>query len=121
VNPLFAPEHSRVEIAKTINGEPMLSTAGISLLMGIDERFADGYLKRDPVIPAEWIKSGRRRSAEYRAHTGRADMLGSLAYWADKDHPGATIVEDPDGTIWMAFSPRQVILHSATQKNRRSG
>jgi hypothetical protein len=94
VNPLFvAPKP--VEISRLIDGVQMVTATGVSLLMGVA---ADDL--PDGEIPQEWIKSGRRRSAEYRAHTGRADMLGSLAYWAEKDHD-ADLVEDDDGTIWM--------------------
>lgn len=95
----------RVEIARTINGEPMLSPDGMSLLFGVDTELVTARCRRDPVLPAVWIDAGRRRAAEFRSVTGHNDMLGSLTYWAAKER-NATIVEDGDAW-YMQPAPRR--------------
>ncbi|OZE81925.1 hypothetical protein CH304_12805 [Rhodococcus sp. 15-649-1-2] len=77
---------------KEIDGDPMISTAGIALLFGISEELCNAEIKRQRstgaegfVPPGEWIRNGRRRQKEYQAATGRNDMQGALEYWAAQD------------------------------------
>lgn len=77
---------------KDIDGEPMVSTAGIALLFGVSEELCAAEINRQRsmgcegfVPPGEWIRNGRRRAAEYRAHTGRNDGEGALEYWATRE------------------------------------
>lgn len=76
---------------KDINGEPMVSTAGMSLLFGVSEELCDAEIRRQQLMgaegfvpPGEWVRNGRRRAAEYRAHTGRNDAEGALEYWSQR-------------------------------------
>ncbi|WP_226950000.1 hypothetical protein [Rhodococcus rhodochrous] len=72
-----------------INGEPVVSAKGLSLLLGVpvDQVRALAQFRGTGVdaLPAEWVKAGLRRSKEYQAATGRDDMLGALEYWARKE------------------------------------
>lgn len=92
---------NRTEIARLIDGEPMLGAAGMSLLFGVTEAEAK-QLRVDhgtTHLPADWIKRGRRRAKEAKRWGADESMLGALAYWAAKDLD-AQLVEDTDGTVW---------------------
>lgn len=72
---------------RVVNGDPMLDTAAMSLLFGIDEKLITKTLSGGSLkIPKPWIRAGRRRAAEARAHTGNDGMLAALQYWARRDH-----------------------------------
>ena len=77
---------------KDIDGEPMISTAGMALMFGVDEELCRAEIRRQEAMgakgflpPGEWIRNGRRRAAEYRAHTGRNDAAGALEFWAARE------------------------------------
>ncbi|OZF00551.1 hypothetical protein [Rhodococcoides fascians] len=77
---------------KDIDGEPMISTAGMALLFGVSEELCRAELQRQSdngcegfIPPGEWIRNGKRRAAEYRAETGRNDAEGALSYWAARE------------------------------------
>lgn len=77
------------ELYRYIDGEPVLSAAGMAVLLGVTEEqmrtLAATHGTDVAHIPAEWVKAGRRRAKEYQAATGRDDMLGALEYWAEKE------------------------------------
>lgn len=77
------------ELYRYIDGEPMLAPKGMSLLLGIplEEIQAESNRHNGQPwnLPNDWIKSGKRRSKEYQAATGRDDMLGALEYWARRE------------------------------------
>ncbi|MEH6794022.1 MAG: hypothetical protein V7694_07775 [Rhodococcus sp. (in: high G+C Gram-positive bacteria)] len=77
---------------KDIDGEPMVSTAGLALLFGVSEELCKAEINRQEAMgckgfvpPGEWIRNGRRRAAEHRAHTGRNDAESALEFWAAKE------------------------------------
>ncbi|WP_395704749.1 hypothetical protein [Rhodococcus ruber] len=76
------------DLYRIIDGEPMLGPNGMSLLLGISEQDILAESARHNgaqfPLPVEWIKSGRLRSKEYQAATGRTDMLGALEYWSER-------------------------------------
>lgn len=71
-----------------VDGEPMLDSAALALLFGVELDAVRGLPVKDGVsaIPNMWVKRGRRRSREAMAHTGSDAMLDGLRYWARKDH-----------------------------------
>ncbi|WFS11851.1 hypothetical protein [Rhodococcus aetherivorans] len=77
------------DLYTVVDGEPMIGPKGMSLLLGVPLRDIFAESKRSNgehfTLPAEWIKSGRRRSKEYQAATGQTDMLGALEYWQAKE------------------------------------
>lgn len=77
---------------RDIDGELMLDSQCMSLLFGVplDAIQALPRTAGASPIPTEWIRRGRRRAKEARAHTHSDAMLESLRYWAEKDH-GATL------------------------------
>lgn len=91
-----------IELARNINGEPMLSTAALALLFGIDADVVEHQMRttmdRDKGtarFPAEWTKAGKRRGKEAAAATGSNDLFDILTYWARRDL-GADIVFTDD-------------------------
>lgn len=80
------------DLYRIIDGEPMLGPKGMSLLLGIPEQDILAESARHNgaqfPLPVEWIKSGRRRSKEYQAATGRTDVLGALEYWQAHEREG---------------------------------
>lgn len=85
-----------IELTRTVNDEPMMSAAALSLLFGIDAQvihdhmsssIAAGHLR----FPPEWLKAGRRRSSEAAAAIGSRNLFDILEYWARRDL-GAEIV-----------------------------
>ncbi|MGB7239792.1 MAG: hypothetical protein WBD41_27900 [Rhodococcus sp. (in: high G+C Gram-positive bacteria)] len=59
--------------------EPVISTAGMALLLGVDEAELRDEIARQGgaerfQVPKQWVRQGRRRSKEYQAATGRFDM-----------------------------------------------
>ncbi|MGV0778735.1 hypothetical protein [Mycolicibacterium elephantis] len=96
---------NRTEIVRLVDGEPMISATGMSLLLGVPvtevEQLRAGY--GTSYLPADWVQRGQRRAKEAK-RWGRSDaMLDALAYWAQKDF-GADLFEDAFGTVW-AVSP----------------
>ncbi|MCK0091218.1 hypothetical protein MWU77_10545 [Rhodococcus sp. F64268] len=77
------------ELFREIDGEPMIAPKGMSLLLGVPltDILAESarHNGQQWTLPAEWIKSGIRRSKEYQAATGRSDMHGALEYWAARE------------------------------------
>lgn len=73
-----------------VDGELMLDTAALSLLLGVaPERIsyhAQGRGTGVAALPEAWVRQGRRRAREAAAHTGSAAMLDGLRYWARMDH-----------------------------------
>jgi hypothetical protein len=71
-----------------INGEPMLDSAAMALLFGVELEAVRALPMTNGTspIPREWIKRGRRRASEAKAHTGSHALLDSLRYWARRDH-----------------------------------
>jgi hypothetical protein len=76
------------------NGEPMIDTAAMSLLFGIDEATIAAHwdtMTGDMLtLPAEWVRNGKRRAKEASANAGVNDVVAMLSYWAMKDL-GATL------------------------------
>lgn len=72
---------------KMIGGEPMLDAQGMGLLFGVEPDAVKALPVRDgaTAIPREWIRRGRQRASEARAHTGRDTMLDAMHYWAARD------------------------------------
>lgn len=72
----------------TINGEPMLDSAALALMFGVDAE----ALRALPVvagastIPTMWIKRGRRRTREAAARVGSNSFEDVLRYWARQDY-----------------------------------
>ncbi|MDV2477844.1 hypothetical protein F8M49_25050 [Rhodococcus zopfii] len=77
------------ELYRYIDGEPVLSAAGMALLLGVTEEQMCAQAARSGTaiteLPEAWVKSGRRRSKEYQAATGRDDVLGALEFWQARD------------------------------------
>lgn len=76
---------------KMINGEPMVSAAGMALLVGIPAEEIEGNFDetvqrgRTPLRP-EWIKNGIRRRKECAAAIGHEpSMVESLDFWAAQE------------------------------------
>jgi hypothetical protein len=71
-----------------VNGEPMIDSTGPALMFGVATADVSALPMTNGTspIPREWIKRGRRRAGEAKAHTGSDAMLDSLRYWAHKDH-----------------------------------
>ncbi|ELR85686.1 MULTISPECIES: hypothetical protein [Mycobacterium] len=81
-------DNTATEIAVIVDGEPMISATGLSLLLGVpvDEITAHRQANGTTHLPAEWLKAGRRRRGEAASHTGKNEMVAALWYWARKDH-----------------------------------
>ena len=79
------PNDTANELYRYIDGEPMLSAAGMALLLGVTEEQMRAQAERSgtgiAALPESWVKAGNRRRKEYEAATGRTDMLGALEYW----------------------------------------
>lgn len=74
-----APDDGREwrTVAKMINGEPMFSAFGLSILTGWDEsEFSAGK------VPAGALREGRRRASESAAWTGSRDLDDALPFLA---------------------------------------
>lgn len=72
---------------------PLLSPEAMSLLLGVTADKIRALPGTDiMMLPAEWMKSGRRRAKEARAH-GHDDMVGAMTYWAEKDHGASLVIE----------------------------
>jgi hypothetical protein len=71
-----------------INGEPMLDSAAMALLFGVEAEAVHDLPMTNGTspIPREWVRRGKRRAKEAMAHTGSDALLDSLRYWARKDH-----------------------------------
>lgn len=69
--------------------EPMISTKGMALLMGVTEEAMRAEIERQGGgafrPPSAWIKASQRRAKEYLAATGRDDMRGALDYWQERE------------------------------------
>lgn len=81
-------DDTAIKIATVVDGEPMISAHGLSLLLGVpvDEIAAHRQANGNTHLPAEWLKAGRRRRGEAASHTGKNEMVAALWYWARKDH-----------------------------------
>jgi hypothetical protein len=79
-----------------INGEPMVSTRGMALLMGVTvEEIKDAWdptAQKGYMVPRpEWVRNGVRRRKECAAALGHEpSLVESLDYWAEAsaDGPG---------------------------------
>jgi hypothetical protein len=76
-----------------IDGEDLISLAGMSLLYGVPPRELRGVPAgeldeqvRTGTLPHDWVKQGRRRASEAKAATGSEDAFDVMAYWAAKDY-----------------------------------
>ena len=67
---------------RQLNGRPVIAAEGAALVFGIR---AD-QIRPGVAFPRKWVKQGRRRSSEAKAHTGSSDLFRVMAYWAAKDH-----------------------------------
>ena len=85
----------RVLLARITDEGPSWSPEAVSLMTGAspDEIRAAGVSSIE-ALPVEWLKAGRRRSAEARAVTGTNDALTALRYWAAKEFNRELIMED---------------------------
>lgn len=76
------------ELYRYIDGEPVLSAAGMALLLGVTEEQMRAQAERSgtgiAALPEAWVKSGIRRRKEFEAATGRTDVLGALEYWSGR-------------------------------------
>lgn len=77
---------------KDVDGELMVSTAGMALLFGVSEELCAAEINRQEAMgckgfvpPGEWLRNGRRRAAEHRAHTGSNDVESALEYWSTRE------------------------------------
>lgn len=87
--------NGRVLLAQITEEGPSWSPEAVSLFVGVpaDEIRAAGVSSIE-ALPVEWLKAGRRRSAEARAVTGTNDALTGLRYWAAKEFNRELIMED---------------------------
>lgn len=71
-----------------INGEPMLDSAALALMFGVDPEAVRGLPVHGAVstIPTAWIQQGRRRTREAAARVGSTAFDAVLGYWARRDH-----------------------------------
>jgi hypothetical protein len=85
------------DLYRMINDEPMLSAAGMALLMGLTpeqvrteiDRQTAGATSGTFYPPADWIRAGVRRRKECAAALGHEPtLLESLDYWAAVDGIG---------------------------------
>lgn len=96
-----------------VDGEPMLSTEGMSVLFGIPLDEIEAEIARQGrdsmVMPDVWLESGRARTEEYKRVTGGDDMLGALEFWAKRDGKAFELCEEdkvlPDGPL-----PNQAVI-----------
>jgi hypothetical protein len=73
---------------KTIKGEPLISTEGLALLLGVDLDELKAEILRQRVdnptapfaTPTDWVKRGRRTARETMAATDRADLVSCLEH-----------------------------------------
>ncbi|OBA66048.1 hypothetical protein A5633_03010 [Mycolicibacterium elephantis] len=73
---------------KCHDGDVLLPAEAMALLLGVPALLIEQHRVDNGVmsLPDEWIRQGRRRASEAKAHTGSDAMLDSLKYWARKDH-----------------------------------
>jgi len=69
-----------------VTGVPVISTEEFALLFGVSPADVRSELERQDSkgafkIPADWVRTGRLRTKEYQAATGRTDMRGAIAYY----------------------------------------
>jgi hypothetical protein len=70
-----------------------MDAAGMQLLYGVTaEQITELFTGTTAAIPAEWIQRSRRRHKEAAAATGSEDLDDCLAYWAQKDHNAALVL-----------------------------
>ncbi|MCZ9635285.1 hypothetical protein [Rhodococcus sp. BH5] len=96
-----------------IDGVPMLSAEGMSVLFGVPLDEISAEVQRQGggnwSVPAEWVESGRERTDEYRRSTGGNDMLGALEFWAKRD--GKTFeLHDEDKVLPDGPLPSQAVI-----------
>lgn len=77
---------------RTIGGEPMLDTATMSLMFGIDPAEITATLTDGTPVPGDWLRQGRRRTSEAAAHTGSREFTDVMRYWARRDHNAELVV-----------------------------
>lgn len=81
---------NRIELTRTVAGEPMMSADALALLFGIDAQVISDHMGATIAaghvqFPATWIKAGKRRSKEAAARTGSNNVFDVLSYWAARD------------------------------------
>jgi hypothetical protein len=91
----------RIELARMIDGEPMIGVGGMSLLFGMPTTDVEQLRIEHGTthLPDDWVRRGKRRAKEAKRWGQSGAMLDALAYWAAKDLD-AHLVEDVDGTVW---------------------
>ena len=92
---------NRIELARLVDGEPMIGVAGMSLLFGVPTTDVE-KLRVDhgtTHLPEGWVRRDKRRAREAKRWGGSDAMVDALAYWAQKDL-GARLVEDTHGIVW---------------------
>ncbi|MDV6275402.1 hypothetical protein R3Q06_18055 [Rhodococcus erythropolis] len=100
-----------------VNGEPMISAEGMSVLYGIPLDVVHAEFERQGgrdntgplTVPGSWTASGRARTEEYKRVTGGDDILGALEFWAKRDGKTFKLHDDdnvlPDGPL-----PSQAVI-----------
>jgi len=96
---------NRTELARVVDGEPVLGAAGMSLLFGVAVSEVEQLrvVHGTTHLPVTWVVRGKRRAKEAKRWGSTDSMLSGLAYWAAKDLD-AQIVEDAYGTVWAVCS-----------------
>jgi hypothetical protein len=92
---------NRIELARVVDGEPMISVGGMSLLFGVPTAEVEqlGVEHGTAHLPDDWVRRGKRRAKEAKRWGASDAMLDALAYWATKDLD-ARLTEDAFGTVW---------------------
>lgn len=74
-----APDDGRnwLQVSTLIDGEPMLSTFGLSILTGWEECYFSAG-----AVPAAALHDGQRRTQEVAAATGSRDIADALSFLA---------------------------------------
>lgn len=76
------------ELYRIIDGEPMISAAGMALLHGITVEALTAEMTRQRQrtgefkMPTEWVRQGRRIAREAMAATGSTSMRDAIDYLA---------------------------------------
>ncbi|BBY19022.1 hypothetical protein [Mycolicibacterium litorale] len=86
------------------SGERLMSATAVALLMGVPVAEVEQVWDTSvgpACLPAEWIKAGKRRSAEARAHTGGTSAAIALAYWARKDFGAEIEFDENTREVWL--------------------
>ena len=85
----------------------MLDGQAMALFFGVDLAAVNALPMEDGTspIPREWVRRGKRRASEARAHTGSSELIDAMEFWATarpRRHPRGGLQMTAERDWWDA-------------------